>query len=87
MKSCKQIMQLASDGLDKKLSLWDRLSLAFHLKMCCACREAAKMLRTIHCRASACCQSDDQLAPNECLSEQSRMRIILELQKEKDEAE
>lgn len=85
MKSCKEIMQLASDQFDKKLSVSERLGLFLHLRMCGACREAAAMLQTVHCRAQSCSGDDEKLASEECLSEESRSRIILELQKGVDE--
>lgn len=85
MKSCKEIMKLASDKIDRELSVTERLTLSVHLALCGACREAAKMLQTIHETAESCCESDGQLAPSEGLSEESRTRIILELGKNVDE--
>lgn len=84
MKSCKEIMKLVSDGMDKKLPLTERLALNLHLKLCGACREAADMVKTIHRCADKCRESEDQLAPSECLSEESRTRIILELERESE---
>lgn len=84
MKSCQEIMQLASDSLDKELPLAKRLSLKLHLMLCASCREGMTMLKTIRKKADDCCQSEKQLAPAECLSEESRSRIIVELQRDRD---
>jgi hypothetical protein len=35
--SCKQASRLISQGLDRELSAWQRLSLRLHLTLCDAC--------------------------------------------------
>jgi len=37
MLSCKETARLVSDGLDRRLSLWQRMNLRLHLMMCGAC--------------------------------------------------
>ena len=37
MLSCKQAAQLASQGLDRKLGPWERLTLRLHLAICNGC--------------------------------------------------
>lgn len=85
MRSCKEIMKLASDGLDKPLSFVDRTALSLHLTLCKGCRQAAKMLRTIHSKSEECTGCGEKLAASERLSEESRARIILELNRSADE--
>ncbi|MGC8559833.1 MAG: zf-HC2 domain-containing protein [Phycisphaerae bacterium] len=45
--SCRQATRLASDRLDRRLTVWERLELAMHLAMCGACRACARQLRAI----------------------------------------
>lgn len=48
MLNCKQITQLISDGLDRKLSLWQRMNLRLHLMMCGACSAYSRQVTTLH---------------------------------------
>lgn len=38
MRSCRDITALVSQGLDKKLSLGERLAIGVHVMMCSRCR-------------------------------------------------
>ena len=38
MRSCRDITALVSQGLDKKLSLRERLAIRLHVMMCSRCR-------------------------------------------------
>lgn len=38
MRSCRDITALMSKGLDKKLSLGERLAIGLHVMMCSGCR-------------------------------------------------
>jgi hypothetical protein len=38
MRSCRDITALVSQGLDKKLSLGERLAIGLHVVMCSRCR-------------------------------------------------
>lgn len=38
MRSCRDITALVSQGLDKKLSLGERLAIRLHVMMCSRCR-------------------------------------------------
>lgn len=38
MRSCREISELVSQGMDKKLSLAERLAIRFHIMMCSQCR-------------------------------------------------
>jgi len=37
MLMCKEATRLISEGLDRRLSLWQRISLRLHVMMCDAC--------------------------------------------------
>lgn len=37
MRSCKEISRLVSEGLDRKLSFWERLSIRIHHLICGPC--------------------------------------------------
>ena len=45
--SCRQATRLASDRLDRQLTVLERLELAIHLAMCGTCRACARQLRAI----------------------------------------
>ncbi|MFA6311772.1 MAG: zf-HC2 domain-containing protein [Sterolibacterium sp.] len=45
MISCKQATELMSQGLDRQLTLSERLGLRLHLLMCVGCRNTQKHLR------------------------------------------
>ncbi|MBS3964134.1 MAG: zf-HC2 domain-containing protein [Methylomonas sp.] len=38
MRSCKEITELVSKGLDKKLGLGERLAISMHVMLCSRCR-------------------------------------------------
>ena len=38
MRSCRDITALVSQGLDKKLSISERLAIGMHMMMCSGCR-------------------------------------------------
>lgn len=48
MISCKQASQLTSQALDKKLSMWERLSLKLHLIICKNCQRFSQQIHKLH---------------------------------------
>jgi hypothetical protein len=44
MYSCKQVSQIVSESLDKKLTLWTRIQLRMHLAMCGVCSRFRKTM-------------------------------------------
>lgn len=38
MRSCREITELVSQGLDKKLSMGERLAIGLHVLLCSRCR-------------------------------------------------
>lgn len=47
MYSCRQITQLVSDGMDRKLSLSERLQIRVHFLVCGACVNFEKQVQAI----------------------------------------
>lgn len=45
--SCHKAAQLISDGMDRRLSLWERFCLRIHLLLCGACRRYRRQLNAI----------------------------------------
>jgi len=48
MRSCRDITALVSQGLDKSLSLRERLAISVHVMMCSRCRNFQKQSQFIH---------------------------------------
>jgi len=46
--ACREISRLASDSLDRPLSLWEKLRFKVHLSMCGNCRNCNENMRIIH---------------------------------------
>ncbi len=47
MLSCKEAMRLASESLDRPLSLRTRIGLRMHVFMCSSCRAASRQMRAL----------------------------------------
>jgi hypothetical protein len=45
--TCKEATRLVSQGLDRKLGLWDRLRLRIHLAICAACTAFARQMELL----------------------------------------
>ena len=45
MISCKEATRLASQQLERKLSLWERLQFRLHLAFCLGCRRMEKQFQ------------------------------------------
>jgi predicted anti-sigma-YlaC factor YlaD len=52
MRSCRQVSELLSARLDRKLSLMEGLGLRFHLAMCKACSRVAQQLELLRTGAA-----------------------------------
>jgi len=48
MLNCKETARLVSEGLDRKLSLWQRMNLWMHLAMCGACSAYRRQVETLN---------------------------------------
>jgi len=47
-QACHYASRLASDSLDRPLSLWERLRLKLHLSMCSNCQNCDHNLKLMH---------------------------------------
>ncbi len=47
MLTCRDVSRLVSEGLDRKLSPWQRLRVRLHLLMCGACAAYARQIRQL----------------------------------------
>jgi len=48
MLNCKETARLISEGLDRKLPLWQRVNLWMHLAMCGACSAYRRQIQLIN---------------------------------------
>ena len=53
MLNCKQVSQLVSESIDKKLPLMTRMNLWMHLSMCGLCKGFRKTILRVHSEAKA----------------------------------
>ena len=74
MLNCREVSQLASEALDRKLTLKERIGLRFHLMMCKLCTRYVRQLKFMH---HACSGMDENqvTATDPRLSETARNRI------------
>ncbi len=61
MWSCKKVAQLASESLDRPLTLQERLLLRFHLLFCKFC---SRYLRQLKFLQRACAHADENQSSN-----------------------
>jgi predicted anti-sigma-YlaC factor YlaD len=78
MASCKEASRLASDSLNRRLTLRENLALRTHLFMCAACRRFEKQIAFLH-RATARIGATDAGAPLS-LPSTARERIAQRIQ-------
>ncbi len=77
MLNCKQVSQLVSESLDRKLSFWNRTQLMMHLAMCGLCSRFSRVMMRVdqevnsHAEAIQNGSSDSNLS----LSAEARSRI------------
>ena len=63
MMSCREIVQLASEGLDHPLSLRQRIALRLHVSMCSACARYRRQLRALDRIFRAACTASGRAKP------------------------
>ncbi len=78
MLSCREISELVSQSLDRKLPLRQRLSVRFHLGMCRFCsgfRRQLLLLSKAATKEAERVERDETSAESPCLSAEARERI------------
>lgn len=76
MLTCKEATQLASRGLDEKLTVRERVSLWLHLAMCRLCRHYVRNIKKLHAVMQKAGAAGQVLLPDSVrLSRKSRERI------------
>ncbi len=75
MLNCKEVTLLASESLDRKLTLKERIGLRFHLLMCNLCTRYVRQLKFMH-QASSGMDGNHVKGSGAQLSETARDRIL-----------
>jgi predicted anti-sigma-YlaC factor YlaD len=76
-RACEKISQLASNQLERKLTIAERVSMWFHFLMCGACKHYSKNLRKLH---QTLCLKREQEGRQAMLPDEKRIRIDEALQ-------
>ncbi|HHD64771.1 MAG TPA: zf-HC2 domain-containing protein [Desulfobulbaceae bacterium] len=79
--SCKQITELISESMDRKLPIYRRIGIRIHLMMCYLCRRYKKQLLFLRTVLQAIEEADEK--NGEVLSQEARRRIKNKLDQEK----
>jgi len=87
MLSCKQIGELLSQGLDRKLSLSERIKLKFHLIICKTCNCYDKQLQFVARSARRLMQPDKDNQGIPPLSDNASARISDTIKQQLDKEE
>jgi len=59
MLTCKEVSRLVSQGLDRRLSLRERIGLRIHLAMCHGCENFSRQMRFLRRAAQGLAPSND----------------------------
>ena len=86
MLTCKNASQLMSQSLDRRLGLFEKAGLRFHLVICHSCQTAYRQLDFMHqlCKRIAA-GSEDITSLQPGLSVEAQERILKELRQKQDE--
>ncbi len=80
MMTCKEVSQLASESLDRRLSMFEGLTLRLHLFKCDMCSRYVRQLKFLQ---RACADADDdKLTDAAELADEARERIRIRLNQE-----
>ena len=80
MMTCKEVSQLASESLDRRLSLFEGLILRLHLFQCDMCSRYVRQLKFLQ---RACADADDEKLTDAAeLADEARERIRIRLSQE-----
>jgi len=81
--SCKEVTELLSQSIERRLSLRETLRLRMHLLVCTACARFKRQLKFLHAAARAYAQRAMSTARQWVLSRTARERIRERLQHER----
>jgi hypothetical protein len=86
MLTCKDASQLMSQSFDRRLGLFEKAGLRFHLVICHSCQIAYRQLDFMHqlCRRIIA-GSDDITSLQPGMSVEAQERILKELHRKQDE--
>lgn len=79
MLSCRDASRLASQALDRTLSLRERFNLRLHLCICMGCQAFARQLQQIRKTCQRIENSEGINAKTETLSASAKARILQEI--------
>ncbi len=80
MMTCKEVSQLASESLDRRLTLFEGLTLRLHLFQCDMCSRYVRQLKFLQ---RACAEADDEKLTDAAeLADEARERIRIRLSQE-----
>ncbi len=86
MMNCREASRLASERLDRKLSVRERLAFRFHLMMCRTCTRYARQLRFVTTAVAAQQSREPGSTRDDGLPEAARARIAARLREEADDS-
>jgi hypothetical protein len=58
LPACDEVARLASERLDRRLGLRERLAMRLHLRLCAWCRRYLEQLELLHCAAPGLAGAD-----------------------------
>lgn len=84
MFSCKEVSRLASERLDRELTLRERMAFALHVSMCRNCRRYARQIAILK-QATEKLRLRRDLPDSKALSDEARERIAKRLEASHDQ--
>lgn len=82
MRSCKEVSRLASERLDRKLTLRERVAFNLHVMMCRNCLRYARQLAILRQASDKLCLAR-RSPDSDGLSDEARERIARRLEEER----
>lgn len=83
MLSCKEVTELVSQSIERRLSLRETLQLRMHLFVCTACSRFTRQMKFLHAAAQAYARRGISAARQWVLSSPAREKIRVLLRQER----
>jgi hypothetical protein len=83
MLSCKEVTELVSQSIERRLSLREMLRLRMHLFVCTACSRFTRQMKFLHAAARAYARRGISAARQWVLSTTARDRIRVAIRRER----